>query len=107
MTITSMKTLLPARIASNATEKRTEKPPPQLHGVQDFPFKGYHPPQPEGYRQSQAHPDTSAIVIDNGKAIQIVCDSTFLIHVVHVQAPTSSRPVGLSTKIPDSPYLPS
>ncbi|KAJ5467935.1 hypothetical protein N7475_005687 [Penicillium sp. IBT 31633x] len=66
MTITSIKSLLPGRIASNSTENRTEKPPPQLHGVQDFPFKGYHPPQPEGYRQSQAHPDTSAIVIDNG-----------------------------------------
>ncbi|CAI7617117.1 unnamed protein product [Penicillium glandicola] len=66
MTITSVRSLLPARIASNATEKRTEKPPPQLHGVQDFPFKGYHPPQPEGYQQSRTHPDTSAIVIDNG-----------------------------------------
>ncbi|KAG0159661.1 hypothetical protein PDIDSM_7184 [Penicillium digitatum] len=66
MTITSVHTLLPARIASNVTETRIEKPPPQLHGVQDFPFKGYHPPQPEGYQQSQAHPDTNAIVIDNG-----------------------------------------
>ncbi|KAI2714002.1 hypothetical protein CBS147332_2753 [Penicillium roqueforti] len=66
MTITSVHTLLPARIASNASEKRTEKPPPKLYTVQDFPFKGYHPPQPEGYQQSKAHPDTSAIVIDNG-----------------------------------------
>ncbi|KAJ5583180.1 hypothetical protein N7535_001800 [Penicillium sp. DV-2018c] len=66
MTITSVQTLLPGRIAANANEKRDEKPPPQLHTVQDFPFKGYHPPQPEGWQQSQAHPDTSAIVIDNG-----------------------------------------
>lgn len=107
MTITSVHTLLPARIASNATEKRTQKPPPQLHGVQDFPFKGYHPSQPEGYQQSQAHPDTSAIVIDNGKELHIVCDSTMLIHMVYAQAPTSSRPVGLLTKTPDLPYPPS
>lgn len=69
MTITSVRNLLPGRIASNSTEKPTEKPPPQLHGITDFPFKGYHPPQPEGYQQSQAHPDTSAIVIDNGKEL--------------------------------------
>lgn len=69
MTITSVQSLLPGRIASNSAEKQTEKPPPQLHGITDFPFKGYHPPQPEGYQQSQAHPDTSAIVIDNGKSI--------------------------------------
>lgn len=66
MTITSVQSLLPGRIASNLTETRTEKPPPQLHGITDFPFKGYHPPQPEGYQKSQANPD-SAIVIDNGK----------------------------------------
>jgi hypothetical protein len=107
MTITSVHTLLPARVASNATEKRAEKPPPQLHGVQDFPFKGYHPPQPEGYQQSKAHPDTSAIVIDNGKAFQIFCDSTLLTNVVYAQAPISSKLVGLLTKPPDLPYLPS
>jgi hypothetical protein len=105
MTITSVQRLLPARIAANATEQRTEKPPPRLHGVQDFPFKGYHPPQPEGYQQSQAHPDTSAIVIDNGKEFQIICDSTLLTNVVHAQALTWSRPVGLLTKAPDLPYL--
>lgn len=107
MTITSVHTLLPARVASNATEKRTEKPLPQLHGVRDFPFKGYHAPQPEGYQQSKAHPDTSAIVIDNGKAFQIFCGSTLLTNAVHAQAPILSKPVGLLTKIPDSPYLPS
>ncbi|KAJ5101287.1 hypothetical protein NUU61_003509 [Penicillium alfredii] len=66
MTITAVQTLLPGRFAVNSTERRVEKPPPQVYSVPDFPFKGYQPPQPEGYAQSQAHPDTSAIVIDNG-----------------------------------------
>ncbi|KAJ6091576.1 hypothetical protein N7467_003545 [Penicillium canescens] len=65
MTITAINNLLPARVTVNPTEKRSEKPPPQLHSVQEWPFKGYQPPQPEGYQQSRAHPD-SAIVIDNG-----------------------------------------
>ncbi|CEJ61613.1 Putative Chromatin remodeling complex subunit Arp5 [Penicillium brasilianum] len=66
MTITSIQTLLPGRYSVNVTEKRTEKPPPQTYTVQDYPFKGYQPPQPDGYERSKAHPDTSAIVIDNG-----------------------------------------
>jgi actin-related protein 5 len=71
MTITAINNLLPARVTVNPTEKRSEKPPPQLHSVQEWPFKGYQPPQPEGYQQSRAHPD-SAIVIDNGKRIDLV-----------------------------------
>ncbi|OQE18757.1 hypothetical protein PENSTE_c017G07871 [Penicillium steckii] len=66
MTITSMHTVLPSRFAVNAAERRVEKPPPQTYSVSDVPFKGYQPPQPDGFAQSQAHPDTSAIVIDNG-----------------------------------------
>jgi actin-related protein 5 len=107
MTITSVQSLLPGRIASNAAEKQTEKPPPQLHGITDFPFQGYHPPQPEGYQQSQAHPDTSAIVIDNGKELATLCWSFLLIGMLLTQAPILSRPVGHSTKTPDLPYLPS
>lgn len=67
MTITSTKTLLSGRYSTNSTEKRAEKPPPQVSYAQDFPFKGYQPPQPDGFQQSRAHPDTSAIVIDNGE----------------------------------------
>ncbi|KAJ5833930.1 chromatin remodeling complex subunit (Arp5) [Penicillium riverlandense] len=67
MTISSVQTL-PGRFESNAIEKRAAKPPPQIYGVADFPFKGYTPPQPEGYEQSRSHPDTSAIVIDNGSS---------------------------------------
>ncbi|KAJ5296326.1 Glutathione-dependent formaldehyde-activating enzyme/centromere protein V [Penicillium atrosanguineum] len=66
MTISSVQTLLPGRYAINANEKRAEKPPPKTYSVQEFPFKGYQPPQPDGFEQSRAHPDTSAIVIDNG-----------------------------------------
>ncbi|KAJ5771092.1 uncharacterized protein N7511_003143 [Penicillium nucicola] len=63
MTITAINNLMPPRVTVNPTEKRSEKPPPQLHGVQEWPFKGYQPPQPEGYQQSNPE---SAIVIDNG-----------------------------------------
>jgi hypothetical protein len=104
MAIISVQTLLPSRIASNATEKRTEKPPPQLHTVQDFPFKGYIPPQPEGWQQSQAHPGTSAIVIDNGKQLDIDSEYSSLMQVVRAQDPISSRLVGPLTKTPGSPY---
>ncbi|KAJ5767625.1 Actin-like protein arp5 [Penicillium manginii] len=65
MTITSVQTVLPSRFAANSSQKREEKPPPQIHSVPDFPFKGYQAPQPEGFAQSQANPN-SAIVIDNG-----------------------------------------
>ncbi|KAJ5152623.1 Actin-like protein arp5 [Penicillium canariense] len=66
MTITSVQTLVPGRYSVNVMERRAEKPPPTTHTVQDYPFKGYQPPRPDGYEQSKAHSDTSAIVIDNG-----------------------------------------
>ncbi|KAL1962472.1 hypothetical protein VTN77DRAFT_9673 [Rasamsonia byssochlamydoides] len=65
MTITSRQTVLPAR-ASNSADKNANKPPPKTFPVPEPPFKGYHPPQPEGYQQSKASPSSSAIVIDNG-----------------------------------------
>ncbi|KAJ5219574.1 Actin-like protein arp5 [Penicillium chermesinum] len=66
MTITSVQTLQPGHLAANSSERRVEKPVPEPYLVQDFPFKGYQPPQPDGFEQSKAHADTSAIVIDNG-----------------------------------------
>ena len=39
----------------------------QVHTAPDFPFKGWQPSQPEGYRQSIGTASESAIVIDNGK----------------------------------------
>jgi hypothetical protein len=74
MTITAVNNLMPVRVTVNPTEKRSEKPPPQLHSVQEWPCKGYQPPQPEGYQQSG--PD-SAIVIDNGKRIGMVCTGNY------------------------------
>ncbi|KAJ5110505.1 Actin-like protein arp5 [Penicillium argentinense] len=68
MTITGVQTVLPGRFAINSTEKRVEKAPPKIYSVSDFPFKGYQAPQRDGFEQSQAHPDTSAIVIDNEPA---------------------------------------
>lgn len=67
MTITSERTLVPGRFSINSTEKRASKPPPKVFNIQDRSFKEYQPPQPEGYEQSKANPDTSAIVIDAGK----------------------------------------
>ncbi|EDN11056.1 conserved hypothetical protein [Histoplasma mississippiense (nom. inval.)] len=46
--------------------KNDPKPPPKLYPVQEPPFKGYMPPQPEGYEQSREATSSSAIVIDNG-----------------------------------------
>jgi actin-related protein 5 len=68
MAITSVQSILPARVTVNASEQGAVKPPPKISNAQDFPFKGYQPPQPEGYEQSKSRPNTSAIVIDNGKS---------------------------------------
>ncbi|QKX60205.1 uncharacterized protein TRUGW13939_07348 [Talaromyces rugulosus] len=65
MTITSQQIILPTR-STSAGDKNSPKPPPKIYNVKDFPFKGYQPPQPEGYQQSKASPSSSAIVIDNG-----------------------------------------
>lgn len=65
MTITSQQILQPPRIASSA-DMKIPKPPPKVFPIDDFPFKGYQPPKPEGYERSKDSPDTSAIVIDNG-----------------------------------------
>ena len=35
----------------------------------DFPFKGYKPPQPDGYKDSAANAADCAIVLDNGKRL--------------------------------------
>jgi actin-related protein 5 len=53
-------------------ERRLPTPPPdwelgpRIYPAPDYPFRGWQPPQPEGYRQSAANPGESAIVIDNG-----------------------------------------
>lgn len=109
MTITSVQTLLPGRYSVNVTEKRAEKPPPQIYSVQDYPFKGYQPPQPDGYEQSKAHPDTSAIVIDNGSFLYMIATvrGSILTCASPMQALTLSRPVGPLTRIRDSSCLPS
>ncbi|KAL9106760.1 MAG: hypothetical protein Q9227_008259 [Pyrenula ochraceoflavens] len=44
-------------------------PPSRIYEPTDFPFKGYRAPQPDGYVQSAATPDESAIVIDNGASL--------------------------------------
>ncbi|KAK2808488.1 hypothetical protein FQN50_004696 [Emmonsiellopsis sp. PD_5] len=66
MTITSTRVLAPQRATADISERNAPKPPPKLYAVHDPPFKGYQPPQPDGYEQSRATASTSAIVIDNG-----------------------------------------
>ncbi|CBF86957.1 actin-related protein ARP5 [Aspergillus nidulans FGSC A4] len=66
MAITSIQSILPARFSINSSEQGAAKPPPKIFNVYERPFKGYQPPQPDGYEQSRSRPDTSAIVIDNG-----------------------------------------
>ncbi|KAL4932457.1 actin-related protein ARP5 [Aspergillus undulatus] len=66
MAITSVQSVLPARFSINSSEKRAAKPPSKIFNAYERPFKGYQPPQPDGYEQSKSKPDTSAIVIDNG-----------------------------------------
>ncbi len=54
-------------------ERRFPTPPPdateskpRLYPAPDYPFRGWQPPQLEGYRQSVATPAESAIILDNG-----------------------------------------
>ena len=67
MTISSVQTILPTRFAGDPSQRKAPKPPPLIYNAKDHPFKGFHPPQPEGYEQSKANPESSAIVIDNGE----------------------------------------
>ncbi|PGG98696.1 hypothetical protein AJ79_08782 [Helicocarpus griseus UAMH5409] len=66
MTITSTRVLVPPRAAVDISQKNDPKPPPKVYPIQEPPFKGYIPPQPEGYEQSRNTASSSAIVIDNG-----------------------------------------
>ena len=69
MTINSVQTLFPGRLSINSTEKSAAKPPPKTYPVREPPFRGYLPPQADGFERSRSNPDSSAIVIDNGKCI--------------------------------------
>jgi actin-related protein 5 len=66
MTVTSEQRLVVSR-AANSLDRNAAKPPPKVFSVAESPFKGYQPPQPDGYQQSKASPSSSAIVIDNGR----------------------------------------
>lgn len=66
MTITSAQTISRGGQPTNVAERNAAKPPPKVYEIREPPFKGYQPPQPDGYEQSKANPGSSAIVIDNG-----------------------------------------
>lgn len=65
MTIISERIITSTR-AGGSSHRDSPKPPPKIYNVKEYPFKGYQPPQPDGYEQSKASPSSSAIVIDNG-----------------------------------------
>lgn len=67
MTISSTQTLKTEQAPPGYFEQNPPKAPTKIYPAAEPPFKGYHPPQPDGYRQSAANPTTTAIVIDNGK----------------------------------------
>lgn len=65
MTITSIQTASRGQI-TNVADRNVPKPPPKVYEIHEQPFKGYQPPQLDGYEESKANPGSSAIVIDNG-----------------------------------------
>ena len=66
MTINSVQTIVTDRTVPIPPPNGAPPPPLRIHTAPDFPFKGWQPPQTEGYCQSAAAPSDSAIVIDNG-----------------------------------------
>lgn len=62
MTVTYSRYVEPV-LASEATNKKSPKPPPRLWYAIEPPFKGHQPTPSEAYAQSSAE---TAIVIDNG-----------------------------------------
>src|SRR5205814_932519 len=66
MTINSVQTILTDRKFPSPPPNGHPQSVPKVYNAPDFPFKGWQPPQPEGYEQSAATPSESAIVIDNG-----------------------------------------
>ncbi|KAJ9494656.1 Nuclear actin-protein involved in chromatin remodeling [Exophiala xenobiotica] len=66
MTITSVSRITTERRLPTPPEDGQPDSQPRVHPAPDFPFRGWQPPQPEGYRQSAANPSENAIVIDNG-----------------------------------------
>jgi actin-related protein 5 len=67
MAITSVTRVVKERVFPE-TSTDTPATTPRLYSAPDFPFKGWQPPQPEGYRQSASNPSENAIVIDNGSS---------------------------------------
>lgn len=68
MTINSVRTLVTNRQFPSPPVDDSIQSSPRIYGAPDYPFKGWQPPQPEGYRQSAAAAHESALVIDNGRS---------------------------------------
>src|SRR5690242_4367683 len=65
MTITNVNRIISERARPPPPPNGTY-PAPRIHPVPEYPFKGWQPPQPEGYQQSAGTAAESAIVLDSG-----------------------------------------
>ncbi|ERF74831.1 hypothetical protein EPUS_03215 [Endocarpon pusillum Z07020] len=68
MTIKSVRTLATTRQLPSPPADDLRPSSPRVCDAPDYPFKGWQPPQPEGYRQSAATSIETAFVIDNGSS---------------------------------------
>lgn len=66
MTINTVHRIIQERKLPSPPPSGAGLPPSKVYPAPDFPFKGWQPPQLDGYRQSAGTPTDSAIVIDNG-----------------------------------------
>ncbi|KAI5292927.1 Nuclear actin-protein involved in chromatin remodeling [Ascosphaera atra] len=66
MPISSIRTIPTSRDSVDYSLRQQPKPDPKLYPVNDRPFNGPTPVNADGWEQSKASPDASAIVIDNG-----------------------------------------
>ena len=98
MTITSTSRIVPERRLPTPPNDGVAQSQPRIFPAPDFPFKGWQPPQPDGYQSSAAAPAENAIVIDNGKdTCQCVRDPDLL---TVRKAPAPSKQDSASTKPP-------
>ncbi|KAI1615092.1 actin beta/gamma 1 [Exophiala viscosa] len=66
MTITTVSRITAERRLPTPPPDGQVRSQPRVYPAPDFPFKGWQPPQTDGYRQSAANPAENAIIIDNG-----------------------------------------
>jgi actin-related protein 5 len=71
MTISAVNTIIEERRFPTPPPGTSPSSGPQIYLAPDYPFKGWQPPQPEGFRDSAGTAGESAIILDNGMEIPI------------------------------------